>query len=286
MAGDFNLTQLAPGVFVHLGSPLALDVPGHDDIANSGFIIGDRCVAVIDTGGSVSTGRRLRAVLRVHTSLPICYVINTHVHVDHLLGNGAFRADHPSFVGHAGLAAAVVNSREFFVTQYAADLQPPASADQIIAPDRLIQGEAVLELGHRPLHLRAWPKAHTDCDLSVFDERSATLWTGDLLFRDRVPALDGSVRGWLAAIDELAAMKVARAVPGHGPVAQDLASALAPQRRYLQALVDGVSAELAQGKPVQDAIEHVAVDEQPHWLLWNTAHAHNVIRVYEELQWE
>jgi quinoprotein relay system zinc metallohydrolase 2 len=286
MAGDFNLTQLAPGVFVHQGSQLALDVPGHDDIANVGFIIGQRCVAVIDTGGSVSTGRSLRAALRVHTSLPICYVINTHVHVDHLLGNGAFRADHPSFVGHAALADAVANSREFFVTQYAADLQPPASADQIVAPDRLIQGEAVLELGHRRLHLRAWPKAHTDSDLTVFDERSATLWTGDLLFRDRVPALDGSVRGWLAAIDQLTAMKVTHAVPGHGPVAQDLAQALAPERRYLQALVDGVGAELAQGKPVQDAIEHVAAGEQTHWLLWNTAHAHNVIRVYEELQWE
>jgi quinoprotein relay system zinc metallohydrolase 2 len=286
IAGDFNLTQLAPGVFVHQGSQLALDVPGHDDIANIGFIIGERCVAVIDTGGSVSTGRRLRAALRVHTSLPICYVINTHVHVDHLLGNDAFRADHPSFVGHAALAEAVANSREFFVAQYAADLQPPAGADQIIAPDRLVQGETVLELGHRRLHLRAWPKAHTDCDLTVFDERSATLWTGDLLFRDRVPALDGSVRGWLAAIDQLAAMKVSHAVPGHGPVAQDLPQALVPERRYLQALVDGVSAELAQGKSVQDAIELVAAGEQPHWLLWSTAHAHNVIRVYEELQWE
>lgn len=286
MAGDFNLAQLAPGVFVHLGSNVALDAPGHDDIANIGFIIGDRCVAVIDTGGSVSTGRRLRAALRVHTSLPICYVINTHVHVDHLLGNGAFRADHPSFVGHAALAEAVANSREFFVTQYAADLQPPAAADQIIAPDRLIRGETVLELGHRRLLLRAWPKAHTDCDLTIFDQRSGTLWTGDLLFRDRVPALDGSVRGWLAAIDQMAAMKVSRAVPGHGPVAQDLGPALVPERRYLQALVDGVGAELAQGKSVQDAIEHAAADEQPRWPLWSTAHAHNVIRVYEELQWE
>jgi quinoprotein relay system zinc metallohydrolase 2 len=286
MAGDFNLTQLAPGVFLHQGSQVALDAVGHDDIANIGFIIGERCVAVIDTGGSVSIGERLRAALRVHTSLPICYVINTHVHVDHLLGNAVFRADHPSFVGHAALADAVANSAQFFVTQYAADLRPPASVEQIVAPDRLIQGEAVLELGHRTLRLQAWPKAHTDCDLTIFDERSATLWTGDLLFRERLPALDGSVRGWLKAIDRLAAMKVSRAVPGHGPVAMDLAQALAPERRYLQALVDGVSAELAQGKPVQDAIEHVAAGEQPHWLLWDAAHAHNVIRVYEELQWE
>jgi quinoprotein relay system zinc metallohydrolase 2 len=212
------------------------------------------------------------------------------VHVDHVLGNSAFRdrGDHPSFVGHEALAQAIVNSREFFVAQYGADLgpPPPARAEQIIAPDRLVQQDMVLDLGHRRLDLHAWPKAHTDCDLTVVDERSGTLWTGDLLFRERIPVVDGSVRGWLAAIDELRAMKVSRVVPGHGPMTQDLPQALMPERRYLQALVDGVSAELAQGESEQHAMEHVALGEKPQWLLWDSAHAHNVIRVYEELQWE
>jgi len=285
-AGDFNLTQLAPGVFVHQGSQIALDAPGHDDIANIGFIVGRQCVAVIDTGGSVSTGQRLREALRVHTALPICYVINTHVHVDHVLGNSAFRDDHPSFVGHAALAQAIVGSREFFVAHYGEDLRPPPGADQIIGPDRLVQADMELDLGQRRLRLHAWPKAHTDCDLTVLDERSGTLWSGDLLFRERVPVVDGSVRGWLAAIDQLRAMKVSHVVPGHGPPTQDLAAALTPERHYLQALVDGVSAELAQGQSEQHAIDHVALDEKPQWLLWDTAHAHNVIRTYEELQWE
>src|ERR1700744_760169 len=51
-AGDFNLTHPAPGVFGHQGSQLSLGAPGHDDIANIGFIVGSSCVAVIDTGGS------------------------------------------------------------------------------------------------------------------------------------------------------------------------------------------------------------------------------------------
>src|SRR6202041_1224284 len=88
--------ELASGVYVHRGAQLPLDVPGHDDIANIGFIVGSRCVAVIDTGGSVRTGLALRAAIRRRTSLPICYVINTHVHVDHVLGNWAFKDDHPS----------------------------------------------------------------------------------------------------------------------------------------------------------------------------------------------
>jgi quinoprotein relay system zinc metallohydrolase 2 len=285
VAGHFNVSEPAPGVFVHWGSPLALDAPGHDDIANIGFIAGKKCVAVIDTGGSVSVGRALRVAVGKHSAAPICYVINTHVHVDHVLGNAAFSGDHPSFVGHAALPEAMARSRDFFVKEYAGDMDSPAGPAQVVGPNLLVDHDLTLDLGDRPLVLRAWPKAHTDCDLTVYDVRTGTLWTGDLLFRDRLPALDGSVRGWLAALDQLALMNVKLAVPGHGPLTHDLVSSIVPERRYLQALLDGVRAELSDGKPPEDAIQHVAVNQKSQWLLWDAVHPHNVVRAYQELEW-
>ena len=285
-AESFNVTAIAPGVFVHAGRTLALDAPGHDDIANLGFVVGTRCVAVIDSGGSVRTGRALREAIGQRTPLPVCYVINTHVHVDHVLGNAAFKADQPKFVGHAMLAAALARSRQLFLREYAADLDAPASADQIIAPDTTVADTLDLDLGGRMLKLKAWPKAHTDCDLTVVDETSGTMFAGDLLFRDRVPALDGSAIGWLAAIDALAKVKARHVVPGHGPLADDIATALAPERRYLQVLVDGVRTAIAAGESMNDAIAHVGIGDKAHWQLWDSAHAHNVARVYQELEWE
>jgi quinoprotein relay system zinc metallohydrolase 2 len=282
----FNLSEVSPGIFVHAGRTLALDAPGHDDIANIGFIVGAKCVAVIDSGGSMRIGRELHAAVRKHTPQPICYVINTHVHVDHVLGNAAFKNDAPTFVGSAALAGAIARSRDFFVTQYAGDMDSPPGPGQIIGPDRLVEHELTLDLGGRQLLLRAWPKAHTDCDLTVYDMKSATLWTGDLLFRERLPALDGSLKGWLAVLDEFAQMSVKIAVPGHGPVTRDLKSALVPERRYLQALADGVRADLIQAKPVEEAIEQVAAAERSHWLLWDYVHPRNVVRAYEEIEWE
>lgn len=273
-------------MFVHLGRQLALDVPGHDDIANLGFVIGTRCVAVIDTGGSVRTGRALRAAVREHTPLPVCYVIDTHVHVDHVLGNVAFKDDKPRFVGHALLAAALARSRQLFLREYARDLDAPPSADQIILPDLTVADTLELDLGGRKLALRAWPKAHTDCDLTVFDPASGTLFTGDLLFRERIPALDGSAVGWLGVIATLASGKATHVVPGHGPTTDDLKGAFAPERRYLQALVDGVRAAIAKGESMSDAIGHVGAAEKSRWLLSDTAHAHNVARAYQELEWE
>jgi quinoprotein relay system zinc metallohydrolase 2 len=282
----FDLSEPRPGVFVHPGRPLALDVPGHDDIANIGFVVGKKCVAVIDTGGSTRVGRELRAAVVKHTALPICYVINTHVHVDHVLGNAAFRVDRPSFVGHAALGQAMARSREFFVTNFGGDLDAPPSADQVIAPDRLVKHELVLDLGGRQLQLRAWPAAHTDCDLTVFDRQSGTLWTGDLLFRERLPALDGNLKGWLSALDELLRMRVVLSVPGHGPVARDLRAAIIYERGYLEELSTGVRAELSEGEPLEHAIQHVAAAQKPHWLLWDSVHPHNVVRAYQELEWE
>jgi quinoprotein relay system zinc metallohydrolase 2 len=284
----FTLDEIAPGVFVHPGRALALDAPGHDDIANIGFVVGARCVAVIDTGGSVRIGRALQAALRGKTALPVCYVINTHVHVDHVLGNAAFAREHPLYVGHALLGPALTGSRDFFLKNYAADLDTPATAAQIIAPQRTVAIGAPLELdlGGRHLSLRAWPKAHTDCDLTVYDAATGTLWTGDLLFVQRTPVIDGSIKGWLAAIDTLAGMPVRHVIPGHGAVGTDLQAMLEPQRRYLQALLEEVRAQITQGSSLQDALRDVRPLAQSGWLLWESTNPRNVTRVYQELEWD
>jgi quinoprotein relay system zinc metallohydrolase 2 len=286
IAAPFEIQQVAAGVFVHFGRPLDLEAPGHDDIANIGFIVGSRCVAVIDTGGSVRIGRALLAAIRQRTQTPICYVINTHVHVDHVLGNAAFAASHASFIGHAALPDAIARSRLYFLQHYPEDLDSPATAQQIIAPDQRVQDSLELDLGGRHLQLRAWPVAHTDCDLTVLDESTLTLWTGDLLFRQRLPAVDGDVGGWLNVIDEMARLPVKRAIPGHGPLTNDLESAFAPERRYLRALLDGVRSAVALGQSLPEAIDSVAAAEKSQWLLWDSTHPRNVTRVYQQLEWQ
>ncbi|HTC15298.1 MAG TPA: quinoprotein relay system zinc metallohydrolase 2 [Steroidobacteraceae bacterium] len=287
-ADGFAVTQIASGVYVHSGQPVALDAAGHDDIANIGFIVGSRCVAVIDTGGSVRIGRALRQAVLARTALPVCYVINTHVHVDHLLGNAAFLPDRPQFVGHARLDAALERSRAFFLKTYGADLQSPATAAQIVGPDRTValDGELALDLGGRTLTLRAWPTAHTDCDLTVFDSATRTLWTGDLLFVRRTPALDGSIKGWLQALDQLGSLSAQHVIAGHGDASAGLPAALAPERAYLQGLLAQVRAELAHGISLQEALRQAPATDRSQWLLWDETHPRNVARVYQELEWE
>ncbi|HEX7156070.1 MAG TPA: MBL fold metallo-hydrolase, partial [Burkholderiaceae bacterium] len=101
------LTSIGDGAYVFIGVQEDASASNLGAIANVGFVIGDRCVAIIDTGGSPMDGARLRAAVRAATEKPICAVINTHMHPDHVYGNSAFVTDHPQFIGHANLAPAL-----------------------------------------------------------------------------------------------------------------------------------------------------------------------------------
>jgi quinoprotein relay system zinc metallohydrolase 2 len=283
---DFNLTQVAPGVYVHHGRMVSVEEPGRDDVANIGFIIGRNCVAVIDTGGSVRVGELLRQAIHRTTDVPICYVINTHIHYDHVLGNAAFAGHGVEFIGHEKLAPAIEGNREFFLKNFRQELGKNASAASIIGPDRLVHDTLELNLGNRKLLLTAYPPAHTNNDLTVYDETTRTLWLSDLLFMQRIPALDGSLLGWLAVLKKLTAIPADRAIPGHGPVSAPWPQAAGDEVRYLKTLRNQIRAKLKQGLFMEEIIDEVGSKEKTRWLLYKYQHKRNVSRAFTELEWE
>src|SRR5262249_50797168 len=152
------------------------------------------------------------------TTLPVRYVINTHMHPDHVLGNAAFEADNPVFIGHAKLARGLAARSERYLAANK-DLMGEAAfaGTHIVMPMQAVEDRTALELGGRTIDLEAHKTAHTDNDLTVRDSTTQTLFLGDLLFSGHVPTLDGSIVGWLALMDRLTAVPAERVVPGHGP---------------------------------------------------------------------
>jgi quinoprotein relay system zinc metallohydrolase 2 len=283
---SFNLTEIAPGNYVHQGIHAGFGDPGHDDIANTGFIVGEKCVAVIDTGGSVTTGTQLLAALRKLTDKPVCYVINTHIHYDHVLGNLAFAAEKPEFVGHAELADAIAINREFFLEEFSSELGDSPSEDSIIGPGRTVTDTHTIDLGNRKLLLTAWQKSHTHTDLTVYDEQTRTFWAGDLVFRERIPVIDSSLKGWLAVMEKFQGMDVAMIIPGHGPPGSNWEEVMGAQKHYLQTLLTETRQAIADGMFMEEAINTIGAGEKDKWLLFDQQHRTNVSRAFVELEWE
>ena len=284
-----DTVEIAPGVHVRRGVDEDATGRNGDAIANIGFIVGGHSVAVIDPGGSLPDGLALRARVRAVTDKPIRHVILSHVHPDHVFGAAAFRADAPSFIGHAALPDAL-QARGDFYQRGLRELLGEAAAGDVVIPDRLVGQQATseqarIDLGGRVLTLRAHHVAHTNCDLSVLDAATGTWFSGDLVFVGRVPSLDGSLRGWIAELESLRSLPAARVVPGHGPAAANWPAAADDQARYLHALLRDVVKLIADGGSIEQA-PAAAQEERSRWALFDDYNGRNATVAFKELEWE
>jgi len=209
----------------------------------------------------------------------------THGHPDHIFGAAAFQRDRPQFVGHSRLPLTLATRGEYY-RKALEEVLGAGRGGVVVPPTRLVEHTETLDLGHRTLELTAFPRAHSDCDLTVRDPRTATLFTGDLLFVERVPSLDGSLRGWSTALNSLKTVKASRAVPGHGPVGVDWPSGSADLERYLGVLATGTRAALAKSLDLDAAVQTVGESERGRWKLFDAYHGHNVTQAFKELEWE
>lgn len=281
------VTEVAPGVYVHVGEVALATAQNAGDHANMGFIVGNTAVAVIDTGGSLQVGNRLRDAVQTVTDLPIRYVINTHMHPDHVLGNGAFEAEGTTFVAHHKMARGLAARAERYLAVYAQEMGAEAFAGtRVVLPTRAIEAPTTLDLGGREIVLTPHATAHTDNDLTVRDTRTGSVFMGDLLFAEHVPTIDGSIRGWMTVLTALMNEPAERVVPGHGPASMPWPEAAEPNRRYLETIAQGVREMIADNRTLSDATASVGLSEKSAWKLFEDYHGRNVSTAFAELEWE
>ena len=285
-ADTLGIREVAPGIHVHQGIHQLPDRHNHGEIANIGFVVGERCTAVIDSGGSPEQGKALKHTIQSITATPICYVINTHVHPDHIYGNLAFKQPGVQFVGHHKLQQAMAMRAPYYAEKAASDLGFALSPEHFVPPDLAVKDSLELDLGGRTLRLTAHPTAHTDNDLSIFDTKTQTLWLGDLLFMGHIPVVDGSLNGWLGEIEKLRALPARQVIPGHGPVTAAWPLALVGEESYLRRLQTDIRAAIKQGNTLEQTMDAVGQSLRPDWQLFDEFHKRNVATSFAELEWE
>ena len=230
---SFKSTEVAPGIFM-------LEGQGGFTGGNLGLLIGEDGVVLIDDGLEPLADKTLTAVAKISRD-PVDFVINTHLHGDHVGGNEAFH--------HAG--ATIIsqdNTRLRLSEQYQTGSDDTATVKDAL-PQITFSHSMTFHLnGHEALVFHV-PAAHTDGDAIIFIRDANVLHTGDVMFNGMFPFIDldsgGSVAGYIAAQEDMLSLAgpETRIIPGHGPIANraDLLAAhdmLVDARDRVQALVN------------------------------------------------
>ena len=289
-AADAAVTwrQVAPGVWVW-SPPQMADVGA----ANAGFVMPVSALVdgprawVIDPGPSYLHGRRVRSSLRCQTGAEVVGVVNTHAHSENVLGNAAF-ADGTAIYALKATAEAMAvrcpQCLESLTGRVGADAM---TGTRIVLPTHILTPGVDLVWGRYRLQVLPVEQGHTDGDLLLWWPEQAWLWAGGLVYEGRVPELaQGSLAGWLAALDRLTALQprgvVSATVSVAGP-ATPVPAALQATRGYLRALRDTVWAAMDAGASPHDTAL-LALPAYAQWAGYAERHGFNAQRAWRELE--
>lgn len=282
-----NFTEAAPGLFVHRGAVAEPDPDNAGDVANIAFLIGDDQVVVVDSGGSRRVGEETWRAIRQTTDLPVSHLVLTHMHPDHVFGASVFAEAGAVVTGHADLPQALADRGSDYLENFADLVGIETMLGTYLPPVDLALAEPLaIDIGGGTVELTPWPVAHTGTDLTVTDRANGVLLAGDLVFDDHAPALDGSLRGWLAVLDLLVQTGADRVVPGHGGPILPWPEGGSALRSYLELLETETRAALDAGVGLGEAAETVAAEAGGGWQMFELFNPRNVTVAYTELEWE
>ena len=250
-------TRVSPHLYAWIG-PHAGPTPQNQGFRmNMGFVVGKNAVAVIETGYHEPMAREMLAQISKITKAPVKYVINTNSQPDRFLGNEHFRRQGATVIASAAEAKRMAAMGGQFAqsSELALGLQPGGIVISS-APDRILEGDAELDLGDLKIQLRQFGVAHTPGPLVVYIPKDKVVYGGDILYSGRLPAIvdGGNVRSWIEVFDKLRGFGDVTFVPGHGKPAK-LSAFEFPTRAYLYLLAKHMRRAMVQGMGQQDAIQ-------------------------------
>tara|TARA_B100000378_G_scaffold217298_2_gene180424 strand:- start:7810 stop:8700 length:891 start_codon:yes stop_codon:yes gene_type:complete len=274
-----GLQEVAPNVFAYIHSGVGWD------ICNSGFIVGDDGVLVIDAMMVASQVRLYMEEIRKVTDKPIRYVVNTHHHVDHSFGNQFYLP--AEIVSHRGCREALITrgadvgmlSERYphYRDDWAEARLTPAS---ITYEDKMI-----VHLGGKVIELLHPGPAHTYGDTLVYLPEDKVLFTGDVAFHYLTPlARDGHISNWIKVANGiLNHLDATTLIPGHGPVSgKEVVSATL---KYLRLVKRTSRSHFQWGASVEDTSRAVLLGEYADWVEPERVMV-NVQRLYQEFRGE
>ncbi len=285
LAYDYNLKPIQVNAATHcfFGLPEVMDKHNNGNMSNSCFVNMGTSYLVIDSGPTYLYAKQAYTAMKKIDNLPISYVINTHVHDDHWLGNSYYSELHVKIIGSLAFKA----EPKVEMTRMQKRITPEAFAQTTQEfPTIFVENKKILNLDTKEVHLVSVnKKAHTHSDLFVYIPSEKIVFAGDLIFNDRLPSIrDGNLKGWIETLDEIRAMDVNYIIGGHGEIINK--NSINMTYNYIKTLRDRVATLIEDGEEIGNVVDMVTMKRYKDINFYDSMHRQNVEIAYRMLEWE
>ncbi len=283
-AFEYNLVpqKLMKDVYCFFGKPESISKENGGNMVNTCFVKTKEGFVVIDSGPTFSYASQAYEQMQNIAKLPVKYVINTHDHDDHWLGNSFYKSKGALLIGsktyeqniQEGMATRMENS----VTK------ETYTGTKVVKLNTGVKENYTFSLGDTEFHIMQLVKqAHTKGDLVVYIPKKKVLFAGDLVFNDRISSLrDGSIIGSLKALELIDSLHPKVIVGGHGYRTDSNATLVF--KVYLTTMKKQIQEALENDISIDEISKKVQMPEYRKMKLYDILHRRNVFDAYRELE--
>ncbi len=260
---------------------------------NTGVIVGDDAVLVLDTQATPVMAQDVIRRIREVTDKPIQYVLLTHYHAVRVLGASAYQprhiiASHDTYDliverGEQDKASEIGRFPRLFRN---VESVPPG----LTWPTMTFTGKMTLWLGKLEVQLLQLGRGHTKGDTVAWLPQQKILFSGDLVEFDATPyAGDAYFRDWPQTLDNIAALKPEKLVPGRGAALttpDQVQAGLAGTRAFIADVYESVKAGVAAGQDLNAVYKSTYARLAPKygkWVIFDHCMPFDVTRCYDEV---
>ena len=246
------------------------------DIANASFIITANSVILIDTGSSKSYGEQVKKQIEKITSKPIKYILNTHHHPDHFLGNSAFSSS--DIYAAEFTKNEIEQNGDLYIVNLVNLVGEAMNNTKIKAPNQVLTAKTLDLDGYKLdiFHL----DGHTQSDIVIYDENTKILYASDLVFNKRtLTTPHANMQNWIKSLEELEKIDYSILVPGHG-LASKTKEPIKENIAYLNYLDNTLKNSVKEGLDVFEILEKPIPKEFESFTMFKEEFERSVINLY------
>jgi uncharacterized sulfatase len=250
------------------------------NISNCAFIITKNSVILIDTGSSYEYGLQVKKEIAKITKKPIKYIINTHHHPDHFLGNNAFTKS--DIFATNFTKEEIEQNGDLYIINLNNLVQSAMQNTKVKAPNIELKSHKLDFDGYK-LELLYFD-GHTKSDLVLYDKNSKILYTSDLIFNKRTLATPhANIPKWIKSLEELKKIDYKLLVPGHG-VIDKTKKAIDENIAYLKYLDNTLNSSAKKGLDIFEILEKPIPKEFKDFSMFKEEFERSVINLYPKYE--